>query len=86
MPRPVPTSIHHSHPQTSAIDDVYKSVSAAKDPEAVQEGKKILELLARLKYEVEHDRAITYGLPQRSDHCGTFLTPTGPSRTTASPT
>lgn len=60
MPRPRYYRNTHSHPQTSAIDDVYKSVSDAKDPEAVQEGKKILELLARLKYEVQHDRAITY--------------------------
>lgn len=60
MPRPRSSRNLRSHPQTGAIDDVYKSVSDAKDPEAVQEGKKILELLAKLKYEVQHDRALTY--------------------------
>ncbi|KEZ46589.1 hypothetical protein SAPIO_CDS0398 [Scedosporium apiospermum] len=44
---------------TSAIDDVYRSVHAATDPEAVQEGKKILESLASLKYEIQHDRQLT---------------------------
>ena len=57
------------NPQTSAIDDVYKAVSDTKDPEAVQEGKKILESLASLKYELLHDRQLTYALaPVRADH------------------
>lgn len=62
----MPTSSHLaleipiSPPQTSGIDDVYKSVAAATDPEVVQEGKKILESLSRLKYEMQHDRQLTY--------------------------
>lgn len=60
IPFPSRSRTPRSPQQTSGIDDVYKSVSAAKDPEAVQEGKKILESLARLKYEVQHDRPLTY--------------------------
>ncbi|KAH6889743.1 hypothetical protein B0T10DRAFT_486751 [Thelonectria olida] len=44
---------------TQAIDDIYRSTSAATDPEAQAEGKKIIEQLGNLKYEVEHDRALT---------------------------
>ncbi|KAL6407865.1 hypothetical protein AUP68_08890 [Ilyonectria robusta] len=44
---------------TSAIDDVYRAVSAATDPEAQAEGKKIIEQIATLKYEIEHDRKLT---------------------------
>lgn len=44
---------------TSAIDDVYRAVSAATDPETQAEGKKIIEQIATLKYEIEHDRKLT---------------------------
>ncbi|CAI4212838.1 unnamed protein product [Parascedosporium putredinis] len=44
---------------TTAIDDVYRTVHAETDPEVVKEGKQILESLANLKYQVQHDRALT---------------------------
>ncbi|KAI8713478.1 Sugar phosphate phosphatase [Fusarium sp. LHS14.1] len=44
---------------TQSIDDVYRAVTKATDPEAIAEGKKIIEQLAGLKYEVEHDRKLT---------------------------
>ena len=46
--------------QTQAIDDVHRSVSKVEDPEKQAEGKKIIEQLANLKYEVLHDRKLTY--------------------------
>ncbi|KAK3359429.1 hypothetical protein B0T25DRAFT_98248 [Lasiosphaeria hispida] len=49
---------------TQAIDDAYRSVSASEDPEKHEEGKKIVAELANLKYEVQHDRALT---PIRDD-------------------
>ncbi|CAI0647045.1 unnamed protein product [Colletotrichum noveboracense] len=45
--------------QTQAIDDLYRSVAATDDKEKQEEGKKIVEQIARLKYEVQHDRALT---------------------------
>ncbi|KAL7624805.1 Hairy/enhancer-of-split with YRPW motif protein 2 [Parahypoxylon ruwenzoriense] len=49
---------------TQAIDDVYRSVIESNDPEKQDEGKKIIEELARLKYELQHDRKLT---PIRDD-------------------
>ncbi|KAF3065321.1 hypothetical protein GL218_02747 [Daldinia childiae] len=49
---------------TQAIDDLYRSVSECEDPEKQTEGKKIIEELARLKYELQHDRQLT---PIRDD-------------------
>lgn len=46
--------------KTQAIDDTYRSTSKTTDSEAAEEGKKIVEELARLKYEVQHDRQLTY--------------------------
>lgn len=46
--------------QTQAIDDLYRSVAATDDKEKQEEGKKIVEQIARLKYEVQHDRVLTY--------------------------
>jgi hypothetical protein len=45
--------------QTQAIDDVYRTVASSDDDEKTAEGKKILAELAQLKYEVQHDRALT---------------------------
>lgn len=45
--------------QTQAIDDAYRSVSKATDSETANEGKKIVEELGNLKYEVQHDRQLT---------------------------
>ncbi|KXX77611.1 Protein-glutamate O-methyltransferase, partial [Madurella mycetomatis] len=44
---------------TQAIDDAYRSVAACDDTAKREEGKKIVEELARLKYEVQHDRPLT---------------------------
>ncbi|KAK3067116.1 Hairy/enhancer-of-split with YRPW motif protein 2, partial [Teratosphaeriaceae sp. CCFEE 6253] len=44
---------------TSAIDDVHKAVSKATDPAKQEEGKSITQNLAKLKYELQHDRALT---------------------------
>ncbi|KAI0117986.1 hypothetical protein GGR51DRAFT_273191 [Nemania sp. FL0031] len=49
---------------TSAIDDTYRSVAECDDAEKRDEGKKIVEELARLKYEMQHDRQLT---PIRDD-------------------
>ena len=45
--------------KTGAIDDVHKAVSAEKDAEKAEEGKTIIQNLATLKYELQHDRALT---------------------------
>lgn len=50
--------------QTQAIDDVYRSTIKSDDPEKTAEGKKIVDELARMKYEVQHDRQLT---PIRDD-------------------
>jgi hypothetical protein len=47
--------------KTGAIDDVHKAVSETKEEEKRNEGKKIVEDLAKLKYELQHDRKLTYG-------------------------
>lgn len=45
--------------QTKAIDDVHKAVNRSSDQEAITEGKKIVEQVAALKYECQHNRALT---------------------------
>ncbi|KAI2622798.1 DUF89-domain-containing protein [Hypomontagnella submonticulosa] len=49
---------------TQAIDDLYRSVSECEDSEKQDEGKRIIEELARLKYELQHDRQL---IPIRDD-------------------
>lgn len=49
---------------TGAIDDTYRSVVKSDDAAKQEEGKKIVEELAKLKYELQHDRALT---PIRDD-------------------
>ncbi|GAP92785.2 putative venom protein 2 [Rosellinia necatrix] len=49
---------------TGAIDDTYRSVAQCDDAEKRDEGKKIVEELARLKYEMQHDRQL---VPIRDD-------------------
>ncbi|ORY71391.1 uncharacterized protein BCR38DRAFT_453940 [Pseudomassariella vexata] len=49
---------------TGAIDDTYRSVMSSNDTAKEEEGKKIVEELARLKYELQHDRQLT---PLRDD-------------------
>ena len=48
---------------TSAIDDVHRTISnlpssTPADEEVISEGKKIVSELAKLKYELQHDRAL----------------------------
>lgn len=43
---------------------MYRTTSQSKDPAATEEGKKIVDELARLKYEVQHDRPLA---PIRDD-------------------
>lgn len=50
--------------QTQAIDDAYRSVAHCDDAAKRDEGKKIVEDLTKLKYEVQHDRVMT---PIRDD-------------------
>lgn len=49
--------------QTGAIDDVHRATANESDPEKQEEGKKITQGLAALKYELQHDRQITYVIP-----------------------
>ncbi|RDL39338.1 putative venom protein 2 [Venustampulla echinocandica] len=44
---------------TGAIDDVHRAVSEAEGEEKRAEGKKIIEQLATLKYELQHDRKLS---------------------------
>ncbi|KAB5576041.1 putative UPF0364 protein [Coniochaeta sp. 2T2.1] len=45
---------------TGVIDDMYRSVSKCDDnPDKRDEGKKIVEEIVKLKYEIQHDREIT---------------------------
>ncbi|GIZ47081.1 hypothetical protein CKM354_001018200 [Cercospora kikuchii] len=44
---------------TGAIDDVHKAVSKETDPAKLEEGKKITNELATLKYELQHNRQLT---------------------------
>ncbi|KAJ1328940.1 damage-control phosphatase [Microdochium nivale] len=49
---------------TGAIDDVHRTIAASKDTEKDAEGKRILEDLVTLKYELQHDRKLS---PIRDD-------------------
>ncbi|PBP16275.1 putative DUF89 domain protein [Diplocarpon rosae] len=44
---------------TGAIDDVHKAVSETTDEAKRDEGKRIVEELAKLKYELQHDRKLS---------------------------
>jgi hypothetical protein len=61
-----PTSFAHTSARerwpiiiTQGIDDVHKSTSASSDDQTVKEGKQIISELAKLKYELQHDRELT---------------------------
>lgn len=45
--------------QTQAIDDVYRSVAQTDDATKTTEGRSIINELAQLKYQVQHDRQLT---------------------------
>ncbi|KAF2714856.1 DUF89-domain-containing protein [Pleomassaria siparia CBS 279.74] len=44
---------------TQGIDDVHRSAGASKDEQVLNEGKWVVAELARLKYELQHDRELT---------------------------
>ncbi|RQM07165.1 hypothetical protein DH86_00000860, partial [Scytalidium sp. 3C] len=44
---------------TGAIDDLHRAVSETQDEAKQTEGKKIVEEIAKLKYELQHDRKLT---------------------------
>ncbi|GME22951.1 uncharacterized protein LTHEOB_5572 [Neofusicoccum parvum] len=44
---------------TGGIDDVHRAALAATNPDTASEGKQIVESLAKLKYELQHDRKMT---------------------------
>ncbi|KAK3045089.1 hypothetical protein LTS18_014604, partial [Coniosporium uncinatum] len=44
---------------TGGIDDVHRATAASSDAEAQAEGKQIVEKLAKLKYELQHNRRLT---------------------------
>lgn len=46
-------------PKTGAIDDVHRAISACDNGDKVLEGKSIVEGLAKLKYELQHNRSLT---------------------------
>ncbi|KAF1995111.1 DUF89-domain-containing protein [Amniculicola lignicola CBS 123094] len=61
-----PTSFAHTSARerwpviiTQGIDDVHRTTWASKDEETLAEGKSIVADLAKLKYDVQHDREIT---------------------------
>jgi hypothetical protein len=44
--------------ETGAIDDVHRAVSETTAGSKRAEGKRIVEELAKLKYELQHDRKL----------------------------
>jgi hypothetical protein len=44
---------------TQGIDDVHRTTWESKDTEVVREGKWLVSELAKLKYELQHDRELT---------------------------
>ncbi|KAF1957540.1 DUF89-domain-containing protein [Byssothecium circinans] len=61
-----PTSFAHTSARerwpiiiTQGIDDVHRSTYEIKDEEKAKEGKAIVAELAKLKYELQHDRGLT---------------------------
>ncbi|KAK6353694.1 hypothetical protein TWF696_005656 [Orbilia brochopaga] len=57
---------------TQAIDAVFRAIPGPSDKDKTKEGRKIVEELAKLKYEVQHNRALTPlqddGLPDISHY------------------
>lgn len=45
--------------KTGVIDDVHRAIVACDDEPKRKEGKTILEGLAKMKYELQHDRHLT---------------------------
>lgn len=53
------TPTHAKIIKTGAIDDVYRAVVTCDEEEKCTEGKSIVANLAKLKYELQHDRPLT---------------------------
>ena len=49
--------------KTGAIDDLHKAIGKTEEPEKQTEGKNIVSELAKLKYELQHDRQLTCVYP-----------------------
>jgi damage-control phosphatase, subfamily III len=49
-------------PKTGAIDDMHRAISQIDDTEdnRIKDGKGIIEKLATLKYELQHDRQLLW--------------------------
>jgi hypothetical protein len=69
-----PTSFAHESARrrwpviiTQGIDDVHRSIMASDDDEVIKEGKEIVAELAKLKYELQHDRELT-PIPDDGEH------------------
>lgn len=48
--------------QTGVIDDVHRAIMVCQDGEKSNEGKIIVKELGKLKYEMQHDRQLTYSI------------------------
>lgn len=57
---------------TQAIDDVFRTTRDATDPEKIAEGKGIVEKLAKLKYELQHDRELSCVFRSLPGHTALF--------------
>lgn len=53
--------------QTQAIDDVHRTIGDLEDEQTQKEGKAVIEAMAALKYEMQHDRKLTYVLQREWD-------------------
>lgn len=66
----VPTSIgvinsSQLSAQTGAIDDVHRAILAVTEPTQREEGKRIVEGIAKLKHEIQHDKQLTSVLSEQ---------------------
>lgn len=48
---------------TGVIDDVHRAIVDIDNETKRKEGKRILQELSKLKYELQHDRQLTYRSP-----------------------
>ncbi len=84
MPHTISPPKHSNLPQTGAIDDVHRATGDVNGEEKRSEGKRIVEGLAKLKYELQHDRQISQ-VCQDPDEINSDSN-TDPLRMMASPT
>ncbi|KAI9805186.1 MAG: hypothetical protein M1825_001022 [Sarcosagium campestre] len=57
---------------TGAIDDVHRATASVEDEEQRDEGKRIVEDLTKLKYELQHDRPLTPIIDDGSPDVGAY--------------